>query len=92
VVYALGKNPAELKRIAAITEPVKFAFAIAKLEDKVKVTPKKTAPPPERVIKGSAQISAGSSDKRLDSLRAEAIKTGNSNKLMAYKRALKAAR
>lgn len=89
VVYALGKNPAELKRIAAITEPVKFAFAIAKLEDKVKVTPKKTAPPPERVVKGSAKVSAGSVDKRLEALRAEAQRTGDLGPVMAYKRQLK---
>jgi len=31
LVYALGKAPAKLKELAAITDPVKFAFAVAKL-------------------------------------------------------------
>lgn len=87
VVYALGKNPAELKRIAAITEPVKFAFAIAKLEDKVKVTPRKAPPAPERVVKGQ-QI--GGADRKLELLRAEAAKSGNFTKVIAYKRELAA--
>jgi len=32
VVYALGKNPKKAKEIASIKDPVKFAFAVAKLE------------------------------------------------------------
>lgn len=87
LVYALGKNPAELKRIAAITEPVKFAFAIAKLEDKVKVTTRKPPPAPERVVRGSQ---VGGADRRLEQLRAEAAKSGNFTKVIAYKRELAA--
>lgn len=84
VVYALGKNPAKAKELAAINDPVKYAFAVAKLETQLKVT-KRQAPKPEgTVAKGSAPIS-GSVDSTLERLRAEAAKTGNYTKVMQYK-------
>jgi hypothetical protein len=88
VVYALGKNPAKAKELAGITDAVKFAFAIAKLETQLKVQAKsKSAPPPEgKVRSGSAPIS-GSVDSNLERLRAEAEKTGDMSKVAAYKRA-----
>lgn len=91
IVYALGKNPTKAKDLAAIDDPVKFAFAIAKLENELKVTSRKTstAPPAERTITGTARIS-GTVDSQLDRLRAEAEKTGNYTKVMAYKRQLAA--
>jgi len=48
VVYALGKNPKRAKELAAITDPVRFAFAVAKLEAQLKVTPRTKPPAPER--------------------------------------------
>ncbi len=84
VIYALGKNPAKAKELAAITDPVKYAFAVAKLETQLKVTPRK-APPPERIIQGSGPIS-GSVDSTLERLRAEAEKTGDYTKVMQYRR------
>jgi DNA repair exonuclease SbcCD ATPase subunit len=47
VVYALGKNPKKAKELASITDPVKFAFAVAKLEAQLKVAPRKTPPRPK---------------------------------------------
>lgn len=87
VVYALGKNPAKAKELAGITDAVKFAFAIAKLETQLKVQAKsKSAPPPEgKVRSGGASIS-GSVDSNLERLRAEAEKTGDMSKVAAYKR------
>jgi len=85
VVYALGKNPKKAKELASITDPVKFAFAVAKLEKDLKLTARKSAPPPERsIVKGSAP-SSGSVDSTLDRLRADAEKTGNYTKVIAYK-------
>lgn len=83
-VYALGKNPKKAKELAAIKDPVKFAFAIADLENKLKVTNRKSAPPPERTVRGSGPVS-GTVDSQLDRLRAEAEKTGNYTKVNAYK-------
>jgi hypothetical protein len=91
LIYALGKNPAEAKKLAAIADPIEFALAARKLEELVKVTPKRVAPPPERVIRGSGPVSA-TSEKKLEQLRAEAAKTGDSTKVVAYKRQLKQAK
>lgn len=90
VVYALGKNPKKAAELAAITDPVKFAFAIAKLETLLKVQNKKTAPPPaDKEVRGQGRIT-GAVDTTLERLRAEADKTGDMSKVMAYKRAQKA--
>lgn len=85
LVYALGKNPKKAKELASISDPVKFAFAIAKLETQLKVTNRKAAPPPEKTVQGTGRVS-GSVDSTLDRLRAEAEKSGDYSKVMAYKR------
>jgi len=85
VVYALGKNPKKAKELADIKDPVKFAFAIAKLETQLKVTNRKTAPPPEKVVQGTGR-SSGAIDSTLERLRAEAEKTGDMSKVLEYKR------
>ena len=91
VIYALGKNAKKAKEISAIDDPVKFAFAVAKLEKELKVTNRKAAPAPERVIQGTGRVS-GAVDSTLDRLRAEAEKTGNYTKVVQYKRQKQAAR
>ncbi len=85
LVVALGKNPAKAKELAAISDPVKFAFAAAKLETQLKVTPRKSVPAPERVIRSSVP-GAAAVDNQLERLRAEAAKTGDLSKVLAYKR------
>ena len=47
-MYALGKNPKKAKELGEITDPVKFAFAVAKLETQLTVTSRKQVPPPEK--------------------------------------------
>lgn len=84
VIYALGKNPSKVKELAGIKDPVKFAFAVAKLEETVKVTTRKP-PPPEKVVTGTAPTS-GSVDSTLERLRAEAEKTGDYTKVTQYKK------
>lgn len=85
VVAALGNAPAKAKELAAITDPVSFAFAVAKLESQIKMTPKqKTPPPPEKTLVGAGK--PASADNTLDRLRAEAEKTGDYTKVTAYKR------
>lgn len=90
VMYALGKNPTKLKELAAIKDPVKFAFAVAKLEKDLKVTTRKAPPPPEKQVTGSAPNS-GVVDSQLDKLRAEAERTGDYTKVTQYKRQKRAA-
>jgi hypothetical protein len=84
VVYALGKNPKKAKELADIKDPVKFAFAVAKLEKDLKVTNRKAAPPPERVVSGTGR-SSGAVDSTLERLREEAARTGNMTKVIQYK-------
>lgn len=85
VTYAIGRAPAKAKELAEIRDPVKFAFAVAKLETKLKVTSRKAATKPEKKVSGNAKVS-GSVDSNLDRLRAEAEKSGDYSKVMAYKR------
>jgi len=84
VVYALGKNPKKAKELAEVTDPVKFAFAVAKLEKELKVTNRKAAPAPERIISGTGR-SSGAVDSTLERLREEAARTGNMTKVIQYK-------
>jgi hypothetical protein len=90
VIYALGKNPKKAKELADIKDPVKFAFAVAKLEKELKVTNRKAAPPPERIVTGTGR-SSGAVDSTLERLREEAAKTGNMTKVIQYKQQKRAA-
>lgn len=87
VVAALGKNLVEAKKLAAITDPALFAYALAELEAKMKVSQRKAPPPPEDVVRGSAPVRAGSADAQLAKLEAEAERTGDRSKIIAHNRA-----
>lgn len=89
VVYALGKNHGKAKELSEIKDPVKFAFAIAKLETQLKVTNRKAPPAPEKTVSGTGRVS-GSVDSTLDRLREDAAKTGDYTKVMQYKAQQKA--
>lgn len=86
LVYAIGKNPAKAKELASISDPVKFAFAVAKLETQLKVTNRKAAASPERTINSGGGRLSGAMDSTLERLRAEAEKTGDYTKVLRYKR------
>ena len=90
VIYALGKNPKKAKELSEIKDPVKFAFAVAKLEKELKVTNRRQAPAPERIVTGTGR-SSGAVDSTLERLRAEAEKTGNMTKVVQYKAQKRAA-
>jgi hypothetical protein len=87
LVYALGKNPAKLEEMSKVTDPVEFAFKLAKLEAQLKVTNRK-APAPEKRVSGGKNGS-GSADRNLEKLREKAAKTGDFTELNRYKRQLK---
>ena len=90
VIYALGKNPKKAKELSDIKDPVKFAFAVAKLEKELKVTNRRAAPPPERIVSGTGRVS-GAVDSTLERLREEAARTGNMTKVVQYKAQKRAA-
>ena len=85
LVYALGKNPAKAKELAAIDDPVEFAFRLGAMEAGMKVVRGK-APPPEKRISGGVPGVSGALDDTLERLREEAANTGDYSKVMAYKR------
>lgn len=89
VTYALGKDSAKLAELRAITDPVKFAFAVAKLETQLKVTPRKPASAPETIVKSNTRV-AGSVDSVLERLEEEADRTGDRSRVVAYKAKLRA--
>ena len=84
VVYKLGKNSEQAERLSKIKDPVKFAFAVAKLEND-KVKNRKAPPPPEKTVVSSGPKS-GVVDSELERLREEAARTGNYTKVTQYKR------
>ena len=85
VVYAIGKNPAKVKELAAITDPVLFAIALRDIEKAITVTNRKQPPQPESKVTSSGRISGGV-DSTLERLRVEAEKTGDYSNVTAYKK------
>ena len=87
--YYLGKNKDEMAYSASLAkkDPLQFVIHMAQLEKELQVkTKSKTAPNPDTPLEGG--IPASKSDAKLDRLRAEAQKTGDMSKLMAYKQSL----
>ena len=89
LLYALGKNPAKLAELSAISNPLKMAAAVAKLEGALKVQRKRKAPDPERIQTGSTRVAPRGSDKELERLEKEAERLNDRTKLIAYKAKLK---
>jgi hypothetical protein len=87
VMYALGKNEKALADLAQITNPVKFAFAVARMETQLKTQSRKPAVTPEKTPKGSAPVSPG--DSQLERLRSKAEQTGDYSEVFAYKKKLR---
>jgi len=91
LVCALGRHPIKLQQLAQIKDPVRFAFAAAHLEKELKIMSRTaTKPAPEGRISSSAGApAAGGGERKLEQLRAEAEKTGDYSKVVAYKRRMK---
>ena len=84
-IYALGKHPAKLQALSQIKDPIKLAAEIARMEGKITMSKRQSAPAVERVAEGSAMTGAG--NRKLDQLRAKAEKTGDYTAYLAAKRA-----
>lgn len=87
LVYALGRSTSELKKLAEIQDPIQFAFAIAKLENKMKVKPKTS---PERIPGKTMGGSSSVSEAKLNRALAEAEKSGDYTNVYKMKHAKKA--
>jgi hypothetical protein len=90
LVYALSKSPAKLIELSHITDPVKFTVAVAKLE--MNLSARKTSrPAPEpRVSSERSATGHSASGSQLEKLRAEAERTGDYSKVVAYKKQMAA--
>jgi hypothetical protein len=86
--YALGKNQKLAKELASITNPVKFAFAVSKMENRLKTTKRKARTNPESTVKSSG--GSGGKDNTLARLEAEADKSGDRSKVHSYRMKLRA--
>lgn len=84
VFAALGRNPAKMRELSGIEDPVEFAFEIARMETQLK-TGRRQVPPPEGGIKVRTK-SADIASNTLEKLRAKAERTGDYSEVMAYKR------
>jgi hypothetical protein len=90
LVYALGRNPEKARALAAIDDPVEYAFELGRMESGMKIVRNSKAPAPEkRISGGSAPGITATNDRTLERLRAEAEKTGDMTKVVAYKRQMK---
>lgn len=92
VIYAIGKTPAEAKRLGEIKDPVKFAMEIGKLEERVKVAARKPQTAPEGKVVGTAPLSGGGLTRALDAAREKAAKTGDYTEVSRIKTQMAKAR
>ena len=85
MVYALGKNPKQAQKLMAIKNDVQFIAELARMEKDMKVSGVKKTPAPEKRV-GSKGGVAKSPKVTLERLEAEADKTGDRSKIVAFKR------
>jgi hypothetical protein len=76
LVAVLGASPKTLREVAAIKSDARFIAELVKIQMKLTTEPKKTAPPPERVVSGGGRT-PGQSANKLEQLKEEARKTGD---------------
>lgn len=88
LIYHLGKHPEKAKELSGITDPIQFAFKVAKIDAQLKVQTRKPQTSPERKVTGSGSLS-GTTDSTLEKLRATAEKTGDYTEVNKYKRKLR---
>lgn len=88
LVFVLGQNPSTLKRLAAIKDPVEFAFAAGEIMAKSKIEQRgKPIPAPERVVRSGGGKTPAHTSAHLDELREKAQRTGDYTDYYAAKRA-----
>ncbi|MEN9885617.1 MAG: Ralstonia phage [Pseudomonadota bacterium] len=88
LVYVLGKHPGRAKKLAAIADPVDFAYAVKDLEKEVAVTARKKGeslpPPSDTPVRGKVTgKSVGAAS--LEQLREQARRTGDYSRYHAAK-------
>lgn len=90
LVLEIGRNPEFAAKLGGITDPVEFTYQIATLEATMATkSPAKSTPAPDKPLRASGGVSGGMSGNKLEQLRAEAEKTGNYDKVYAYRKQMK---
>lgn len=90
LIVGLSSSTKHLDELASEKSLIRFAVKLARLEADMKVAPRKRPKTsPETRVTGSAPSQAG--DTTLEKLRDEAARTGDSTKVLAYKRQQRAA-
>ncbi len=89
LVYALGRSANRLDILAAEGNLARFAAMVGKLEKDIKVS-KRKPPAPESTVRGAtASIAVTTGEKELARLEAEAEKTGDRTKVIAYRKQMR---
>lgn len=88
LVYALGKYPDKAEELAKITNPVRLAAAIARMENKMTVSGKRSKPAPEKRMKPGGPVPV-SGEKKLEQLRKAAEISRDYTEVRAYKQKLR---
>jgi len=89
-VLAMHRNPAKLAELAKAKDAIELAAAVARMEGGIKVNQRK-APAPDKPLNGSTGAATATTyEKQLAKLEAEADKTGDRTKVVAFKRDQKA--
>lgn len=89
LIYVLGKNPARANKLAAISDPVDFAYAAADLAGQVKVERKSPPPPTDTPVRGRT-TGAALASQTLDALKEQGRRTGDYSAYFNAKRAAEA--
>lgn len=84
VILEIGRNERKAIELASITDPIKFASAIAKLEERMKTTTTRKAPAPEKRTPAAGGASTSAISATADKLLEEAQKTGDISKYRAF--------
>jgi len=84
LLVGLAANEARFKALASIKNPIRFVAEAARLESSMKTSTRRPKTVPETRVTGSGSTQAG--NKTLEKLEAEADKTGDRSKVIAFKR------
>lgn len=84
LMMAIGNNPEKLDAISKLTDPIDLAMELGRIEKQLTSTKAiKSAPQPDRPLSG---VGSGPADTALERLEADAMKTGDRSKVVAYKK------
>jgi hypothetical protein len=86
IMVRIGRDPDLLDRLSDITDPIRLAIEVGKLDAQPMTRQK---PAIDRSVKGRAPAN-GTTDRTLVRLEAEAVKTGDRTELIRYRRKLTA--